>query len=453
MTGLTLKTDKSEYSRHESARSIVKVRLLPTPAAGLAETVTIALRRKGGPVVSTQEITLTGDYPKGHVVSFDLPEIKDASGIPLCIRGEYQVEASAGDVTASTDVFRIALITVEEMRNGYCFGVPLYASDTPFPKRQPSAVTGVTFSRLSESTRKMVYALVYTAATDSNPATLAWGGGPAIPITGASEILLDPRGGYAEVNIDEFELPVEDASEGIVVDKQYWDDDKIRSQIDKAISEVENVLLKVYIEPYRVATEPYYSEPDAFYDLKAVPVMYTSRDFNFNALAWKLDLPFHQLLRVDKMSGHIGNSSALEISSGAFAVNKKSGTVDILPYNGQYSYMYTFFQQINFWGYREYIADFWRYIAVAGLPETPADILKLVGYKAAVSILTIAGHAYRGGFSSESTSKDGVSRSVSYTASASYGIYSATIENNEKWIKENAPKLRTQYRGLSMVTL
>jgi hypothetical protein len=115
--------------------------------------------------------------------------------------------------------------------------------------------------------------------------------------------------------------------------------------------------------------------------------------------------------------------------------------------------MYTFFQQINFWGYREYIADFWRYIAVAGLPETPADILKLVGYKAAVSILTIAGHAYRGGFSSESTSKDGVSRSVSYTASASYGIYSATIENNEKWIKENAPKLRTQYRGLSMVTL
>ena len=242
MTGLILKTDKSEYSRHESARSIVKVRLLPTPATGLAETVTIALRRKGGPVVSTQEIVLAGDYPKGHVATFDLPEIKDASGIPLCVRGEYLVEATAGAVTASTDVFKIALITVEEMRNGYCFGVPLYASDMPFPKRRPSAVTGVTFYRLSENTRKTTYGLVFTAEVDGNPATLSWGGGPAIPITGASEILLDPRGGYAEVNIDEFELPVADASEGIVVDKQYWEDDKLRAEIDKAISEVENTL-------------------------------------------------------------------------------------------------------------------------------------------------------------------------------------------------------------------
>jgi hypothetical protein len=453
MTGLTLKTDKSEYSRHEPSRSSVKVRLIPIPATGLAETVTIALRRKGGPVVSTQEITLAGDYPKGYVASFDLTGIKDDSGIPLCVRGEYQVEATAGDVTASTTAFRVALITTEEMRNGYCFGVPLYASDTPFPKKQPSAVTGVTFYRLSENTRKMIYALVYTAAVDGTPATLSWGGGPAIPITGASEILLDPRGGYAEVNIDEFELPEVDASEGIVVDKQYWDDGQLRSEIEKAICEVENTSLKVFVEPYRVATEPYYSEPGAFYDRKGVPVMYTARDFNNNSLAWKLDLPFHQLLRVDKVSGYIGNSSALEISSGAFAVNKKSGSLDVLPYNGQYSYMYTFFQQINFWGFREYISDFWRYKAVAGLPETPADVLKLIGFKAATSILTIAGQAYRGGFSSESTSKDGVSRSVSYTASASYGIYSATIEANEKWIKENEPKLRNQYRGLSMVTL
>lgn len=453
LTGLSLRTDRSEYSRHEPSRSIVKLRLLPTPATGLADTVTLVLRRKGGPLVATQQISLTGDLPKGSVTTFDLTAIRDENGFPLCTRGNYRIEAwmtADADITtpaaASIDL-RIALITAEQMRKTYCFGVPLYASDSPMPKRQPVLVTGVTITRLSEDTRKGIHALAFDATAN----TLTWAGGAAITIDSAKEILPDPFGGYAEVDIDEFELPAEDAAEGIVVDKQDMDDDLLRSEIDKAIAEAENVLLKVMIEPQRIATEPYFDP--AIHDRQVQPLMFTRRDFNANGLAWRLDLPIHQVQKVDILEGFLGNSRALVISGGALTVQPKTGEVVVLPYDSQYSYLYTFFLQLQFWGTREYIANFWRYSGIAGIKETPEEVLKLIGYIAGVTILTIGGQGYRGGFSSESNSKDGVSRTVSYTASASYGIYSATIVELKEWIKTNAPKIRTQYRGIPTVVL
>lgn len=461
LTGLTLRTDRSEYSRHETSRSTVKVRILPVPATALAETVLLNLRRKGGPVLSSQEVALTGDLPKGIVTTFDLTAIKDADNIPLCVQGEYQIDAYSPPagyldpetpnlVTAST-AFRVSLITVEEMRNGYCFGVPLYASDMPMAKKQPVLVTGVRLVRLSEDTPKGVHAISYTAATNS----LSWAGGPQVTIDSSKELLPDQYGGYAEVEIDEFELPGIDASEGIVVDKKDIDDEFIREQIAMAIAEVESVILKVFVEPYRMATEPYFSAPaeGEFFDRLAQPIMYTKRDFNSNGLAWRLDLPYHQVQKVDRIEGFMGNTKALVIGNGALAVQRKTGEVNVLPFDSSYAFLYTFHVQMRFWGFREYIADFWHYTAVVGLPEAPPEILKLVGYVAAVTLLTIGGQGYRGGYSSESNSKDGVSRSVSYTASASYGIYSATIVELKEWIKVNGPKIRAQHRGIPTVVL
>jgi hypothetical protein len=157
--------------------------------------------------------------------------------------------------------------------------------------------------------------------------------------------------------------------------------------------------------------------------------------------------------KVDKIEGFMGNTKALIIGSGALAVQRKTGEINVLPFDSSYSFLYTFFVQMRFWGFREYIADFWRYTAVVGLPEAPPEVLKLVGYVAAVTLLTIGGQGYRGGFSSESNSKDGVSRSVSYTASASFGIYSATIVELKEWIKVNGPKIRAQHRGIPTVVL
>lgn len=460
LTGLALITDKREYSRFETRRSVVKVRILPVPETELNTDVLLVLRKKGGPVIASQTHDLNGDLPKGKVAEFDL-NTPSENGIPLCTRGQYVIEGyspaagfenpdTPGLVTASVD-FRVSMITVAEMRKGYCFGVPLYATDMPMPKRQPTAVTGVEIERLSENTARGIHALVFNAQEN----TLSWGGGPAIPITGPQEILPDAFGDYAEVNIDEFSLPDESAEEGIVVDKGDISDEFIQGEIDKAIAEVENELLKINVEPLRIATEPYFSNPPegAHYDKKAPAVMFTRRDFNRNAMAWKLDLPVQQLQRVDILEGYLGNTKSLTIHNGALSVQKKSGSVTVLPYDSQYSYLYTFFVQLRFWGVREYVADFWRYTAIAGLSETSPDVLKLIGYVAAISILTVGGQGYRGGFSSESDSKDGVSRSVSYTASASYGIYSATIVEYKDWIKRMAPKLRNNYRGIPTVVL
>lgn len=454
LTAVAIRTDRFEYSRHEATRATIRARVLPTPATGLvAEEVTVSLKRKWGQVLASKVVTFDGDAPKGQTVEFDLRTVRDASGIPVCVRGDYTLEAEQSGGPQGQAAIRVALITADEMRSSYCRGATMYSSEILRPVKQPVLVTGVRIANVSEKVKAGAYPLSYTAATG----VLSWGGGPAAVLdqSVATEILLDTRGGYVEVEIDHFELPGSDAAETIVLDKERMSDEAVRAEIDKAVDTVENAILRVFLEPMRVATEPYYSVPadGQWYDRRVPSLAYYNDDFNMRALAWHLNLPLSQLIRVDKVQGFMGNTAALEIGAGALAVNREAGLLDVLPYNNQYSYLWTWFVNQRFWGIRDYIADFWRYSGVAGIEELPGDVLKLIGYTAAVTLLTIAGQAYRGGFSSESTSKDGVSRSVSYTASATFGIYSATISEYREWLKANETRLSRLYRGVQMVTL
>jgi hypothetical protein len=65
----------------------------------------------------------------------------------------------------------------------------------------------------------------------------------------------------------------------------------------------------------------------------------------------------------------------------------------------------------------------------------------------------VAGQAFRGGFASQSLSRDGVSESVSYTASAIYGIYSATIEDYTKFINREIKQIKGRYRGVNLIVM
>jgi hypothetical protein len=453
LTGLSILTDRNEYSRFEATRAVIRARVVPVPNIGLDDTVTVTLKRKGGQVMATADVVFSGDAPKGEIVEFDLRQVKDAAGIPLCVRGDYLVEAvQDGGPTASADI-RIALLTVKEIRGSYCRGATLYSSEILRPVKQPVLVSGVKITNVSENTRPGVKNLTFTASS----AQLSWGGGPAAVLDPAvrTEILLDSTGAYIEVEIDHFELPSADAAEALLLDKERMSDEAVRAEIDKAIDDAEHAILKVFLEPMRIATEPYFSAPEEgqWFDRKVPALAYYQSDYNLQALAWHLNLPVSRPIRIDKVQGFMGNTASLEVASGAYAVNRESGTVDILPYNSQYSYLWTWFVNQRFWGLREYIAEFWRYQGVAGIEELSGEVLKLIGYTAAVTVLAIAGQAYRGGFSSESTSKDGVSRSVSYTASASYGIYSATISEYKEWLKQNHKRIARLYRGVQMVTL
>lgn len=456
LTGLSLLTDRSEHSRFEPTRAIIRARVVPEPKTDIAgsEAVTVTLKRKGGQVMAAKEISFSGNAPKGQVVEFDLREVKDAAGTPLCVRGEYVVEAAQTGGPSATAAVLVSLITTDEMRGSYCRGATLYSSEILRPVKQPVLVTGVRISNVSEKSRPGVKNLAFTADT---PAKLAWGGGPEAVLDASvrTEILLDSTGAYVEVEIDHFELPVASVSEAIVLDKERMTDEAIRAEIDKTVAEAENSILKVFLEPMRIATEPFFSAPEEgkWFDRKVPALAFYRHDFSMQALAWHLNLPVSQLIRVDKAQGFVGNGSVLEITSGNLAVNRESGLVDILPNNSQYSILWNWFGNQRFWGSREYISEFWRYHGVAGIEILSGEVLKMIGYSAAVTILAIAGQAYRGGFSSESTSKDGVSRSVSYTASASYGIYSATIGEYKEWLKEHQTKIGRLYRGVQMVVL
>lgn len=449
LSSIEVHLNKTEYSRYESGRSIVKARVIPTPSASLtSESVVIAIEKKGIPI-ATKTIVFTGNYPKGSVIEFDLNQINDADGTSHINRGEYTVTATQNTVIGS-DSFKVAIITSDEMRRTYCQGLHLVSGLKVAPKKQPIIVTGVKITSVAKDTKRGIVSLVF----DKTAMTLQWGGGVPILITeeNETEILPDSKGRYIEVEIDYYSLPDSSVAEGILLDAEELTNEFIQAEIEKATQESE-AMLKIMLEPTRMATEPYYSNPKQgeYFDALASPQSFYEKDFNMRGMGWHISLPYHQVSKVTELAGYIGNTKALEISSGAVSVNRKTGVADILPYNSQYAMYWTFFLGINFWGVREFIADFWRYKAVIGINEKiPAEVIKVVGYIAAISILTTAEQAYRAGITSESISKDGVSRSISYNAR---GIYDTTIQEYKEWIKLNVPKFRNLYRGIPCVVI
>ena len=450
LTAIKVLTDKKEYSRFESDRSIVKARVIPDPSTEIdGEVVTVELIRKSGLVIASEEVTFsTSDYSKGVVLTFDLTELVDDDGFPLALRGDYTVQARQGDVTASAEL-RIALLTAAKMKKTYCLGLTLRAAEVMQPRHQPRLVSGVRIVRCSDELRPGLKSLAYLY--NSGAPTLTFAGGATVELDESitEEILPDSDGNYVEVEIDYFDLPDDDIEEVLVIDQEVMEDAQIQGFIDQAIAEMENETLDSILEPSRVATEPYYSSPEEgeHFDRLVRPAAYYRGDFNERAKAWHVSLPLLQIVKIDAVSGYMGNSKALDITKGQLAVSPRQGTLDVMPFDSQYQILWQFQAQQRMSGDREVISQFWRYKGVAGL-EPEGDILKAIGYIAAIPILSIAGQAYRAGYTSESVSKDGVSSSKSYTSSAVYGIYSATINDYEKWLKSGLKQLRKRYRGL-----
>jgi len=445
-------TDRGEYSRFEPKRSVIRVRVLPTPAIGLSESVTVNVLRKDGNVIATQTVALSGDYPKGIILVFDTASIADADGFALCTSGGYSIVAqnAAASVASPPVAFTMSIITADEMKSGYCHGLPLTSRDVLMPKKQPALVTGVTITSVSSDSAPGLNILTFAPGT---PGTLRWNQGALVDVEPGmnNEFLPDELGNYIEVEIDSFELPYGAASEGILTDYSKMSDDTLQGEISKAASELGRIVA-TRLEPTRVATDPFFSAPDSgeFFDEKVHPgVFYRSGVFPEQALVWHISLPYTFLQKVTKMVGYFGDKQSIEISNGSFKCNERQGIVEVLPRDSSYTYFVTFFAQLDFWGIREYISDFWRYKAVIGIRELEPDLLKFIGYTAAIPLLTVAGQAARGGYNSESISKDGVSRSTS----VSKGLYDATITEMKDWLKENKGRIQSRYRSFTMTTL
>jgi hypothetical protein len=84
--------------------------------------------------------------------------------------------------------------------------------------------------------------------------------------------------------------------------------------------------------------------------------------------------------------------------------------------------------------------------------QVPHLIKEIVGMKASMGPLNIAGDLIAGaGIATKSLSLDGLSQSISTTASATNAGYGARILQYNKEIEERMKNLRSYYTGINMV--
>ena len=118
----------------------------------------------------------------------------------------------------------------------------------------------------------------------------------------------------------------------------------------------------------------------------------------------------------------IAELSALENSNvNAISINAALFAVSVLPHIGL----------VN----NRQIGSYWRvgYITGFGCSELPYDILEVIGKTASMNIFNMLGDIILGaGIASQSISIDGLSQSISSTASATSAGYGARLINYNK---------------------
>lgn len=102
------------------------------------------------------------------------------------------------------------------------------------------------------------------------------------------------------------------------------------------------------------------------------------------------------------------------------------------------------------------IGSYWnmKYITGFGCDNLPFDILDAIGKLASLSLLNIMGDLILGsGIASQSISIDGLSQSISSTASATSAGFGARIIQYTNELKETLNRLKGVYKGVSLTSI
>lgn len=140
-----------------------------------------------------------------------------------------------------------------------------------------------------------------------------------------------------------------------------------------------------------------------------------------------------------------------------FRIEHIAGQVNLIPTQGSFSAILIgqggSFLPMLYSG-RDYVPHIIQVDYETGYEEgeIPADILNLIGMKAAIGPLNIAGDLIAGaGIANKSISLDGLSESIGTTSSATNAGYGARILQYEKEIKEQIATIRRNLKGIEMV--
>ena len=297
---------------------------------------------------------------------------------------------------------------------------------------------------------------------DTGQHTLSWCGGPQVrvPRSGTYTLRRSADSGdaqYIQVRVNYGALPVETTSEALLVTSKSMDTDAAYALLDKAINDLERTQLGgVFLEPTRIITNiPSTSVVDVpgttvpslvnadWDEIGTAISYYRPRGASYVNIVF----PYKPILKFNWLNGYIGGFAALIVPKDWIQFNNYGNFVELVPFTLEALGRFVgvlLFQTIR--GDAP-IPSFWRYDAVVGFRETPPVLLEAVCKIAAIDFFTIAGQATNNAYASKSLSRDGVSERIDYTASAMYGIYSASITDMTNWLRKNMPRLRGAYTG------
>jgi hypothetical protein len=467
-TALTISFDQDEYSKFEIAdgRATITATVVASGGGNMTgEQITLELikarrDRDSAPYTTTLTIASSAD-PVTIEHQIDLNAVVDSDQLNLVRRGFYFIRVTSVTtpaVTADSSDFPISIVSAQQLRKTWLFGLNLEASDVRNIKFPPVNITGVDIYEVN-STHEIGFS-VLTFVYSDNTGTggniirqLSWGGGPAVTITAPGRYLLK-RGctdDYIIVQIRSMSaLPTAQAKDELLVTKDFMTDDLLRKLNEKAADWWENdKVAGVFLEPTRLITKPVLSSvdvPDWDFIVPAITF------YAVQPAKW-IDIlfPYPGLLRLDDLFGQLADTRIVDIALEWAEISERNGFVQLVPFNQEVAFQFIGLAWVESLRGRIELPNFWNFDLMAGLRQVDPVIREMLGKKAAIDALTIAGHAFRGGFSSQSLSRDGVSESVSYTASAIYGIYSATIEDYRKFINKEIKQLKGRYRGVNML--
>ena len=490
ITAITsLAVNRDEYSKFEQDRAIIEAVVFisgPVDATAALNTLTFEIRkarRNRDVVVYTLNVDAAAYFGLAPGVNFDANTplyanldtrlaISAPDLINLIRRGKYYVKVYRSDEVApypaagtqDSDDFYINPITVHRMRNDWCFGIDFQSSDLRTWRFHPRLIPGVTMQEVSRNHKLAFFPLKYEV-NSAGDKFLAWDGGSLVRLNAAHKEYMLPGGGptseYIVVKVDHNRLGATPQSEELFIEEKVLSDESIRRYLSDSIDHVENTLVQTYIEPTDLVTDvdpsqlTYSGSGGALvinsdYDFITSPVTFYPRVPG----QWiDIQFPFPSLLKIEQLYGAVANTRVIHINPEWIEIAEKSGYTQLVPFNSEIAFDFIGLVWVESLRSSTAIPNFWHYNLVAGLRDCPGDLLELIGKHAAIPILTAAGAAFRGGYSSQSISRDGISESVSYTSSAIYGIYSASIEDYRNWIREHLPAIKNRYRGPQMIVM
>jgi hypothetical protein len=464
-TAIAVFLDLDEYSKFEVDRRTMTVTWTATGSSMAGEQLTVELRkarRQRDIVVYTTTATITGSgSEESGTVSIDLLEdVVDSDSINLLRRGRYYVRVTSvtdDNIFGDSPDVPVSIVSARILRETYLFGLTLEANDIRDVKLPPTNVTGVEIEEVSSAHVQGFANLQYIAQASSGVRQLGWGGGPLVSITAPGRYLLrygcSNGADYIIVVVRNLNsLPTTNKVDQLLVTKAEISDAMLQRWINQATDWIENdKLAGVFLEPTRVVTDPVLPGnviPD--WDFIVPPITF----FPTMPSKW-IDIlfPYMGMLKVDELFGQIADTRIVDIDLSWIEIAERNGFAQLVPFNQEAAFNFIGLVWVESLRGRIELPNFWHFNAVAGLRQVDPVLQEIIAKKAAIDALTVAGQAFRGGFSSQSLSRDGVSESVSYTASAIYGIYSATIEDFNKFINREIKQVKGRYRGVNMIVL